>query len=85
MLYYNTEWLLQSMVADQAAYGFTHVTQPCYNGVTVCSDPSQYLFFDSFHPSTQADLFAAEGFAAVVTPEPASVGLFFGGWRCAEC
>jgi hypothetical protein len=50
VLYYNTEWLLQSMVADQAAYGFTHVTQPCYNGVTVCSDPRNICFSTAFIP-----------------------------------
>ncbi len=61
-LYYNTEGLLESIVADPSAYGFTNVTQPCYNGATVCSDPSQYLFFDSFHPTTEADPFVADGF-----------------------
>jgi phospholipase/lecithinase/hemolysin len=79
VLYYNTEALLQNIVANPAAYGFTNVTQPCFNGVTVCSDPSQYLFFDDFHPTTAADAFAAEGFLSVVAPEPASFALVLGG------
>jgi phospholipase/lecithinase/hemolysin len=49
------------------------VTDPCYNGTTVCSNASQYLFYDSFHPITAADTFAAEGFFQAVTPEPSTV------------
>ncbi len=47
--------LLNEIVADPVAYGFTNVTTPCFNGTTVCSDPSQYLFWDDIHPTTTAD------------------------------
>src|SRR5208283_3255100 len=77
--YYDTASLIRAMVANPAAYGFTDVTDPCYNGTTVCSNPSQYLFFDSFHPTTAADAFAAEAFESIVAPEPSSFALIGGG------
>jgi cholinesterase len=74
--YYDTANLLDEVVADPAAYGFTNVTTPCFNGTTVCSDPSQYLFWDGFHPTTAADTILADQFEqAAETPEPASVVL----------
>jgi len=73
--FYDTAALVRSMVADPSAFGFTNVTGPCFNGVTVCSDPSQYLFWDDFHPTTAADAFAAEGFEAAAVPEPATIAL----------
>jgi phospholipase/lecithinase/hemolysin len=77
--YYDTASLIRAMVANPAAYGFTDVTDPCYNGTTVCSNPSQYLFFDSFHPTTAADAFAAEAFQSALAPEPATFALIAGG------
>ena len=72
--YYDTANLLDEVVADPAAYGFTNVTTPCFNGTTVCSDPNQYLFWDGFHPTTAADTILAEQFEqAASTPEPSSV------------
>jgi len=75
--FYNTATLLRSIVADPSAFGFTNVTDPCFNGATVCADPSQYLFWDDFHPTTAADAFAAEGFERAVVPEPATMALVF--------
>ncbi len=77
--YFNTFALLNGIVADPAAYGFTNVTTPCFNGMTVCSDPSQYLFWDDIHPTTTADAILAEQFAIVTTPEPSSILLFGSG------
>jgi phospholipase/lecithinase/hemolysin len=72
--YYDTANLLDEVVANPAAYGFTNVTTPCFNGSTVCSDPSEYLFWDGFHPTTAADTILADQFEqAAETPEPASV------------
>ncbi len=69
--------LLNTIVADPAAYGFTNVTTPCFDAaaMTVCSDPSQYLFWDDIHPPTAADAILAEQFDAAVTPEPSSIML----------
>jgi phospholipase/lecithinase/hemolysin len=79
VFFYDTAALVRSMVANPAAYGFTNVTDPCFNGTTVCANPSQYLFFDGFHPTTATNAFAAQGFLATVTPEPSTFGLIFGG------
>jgi phospholipase/lecithinase/hemolysin len=79
VLFYDTATLLRSIVANPGAYGFTNVTDPCFNGATVCANPSQYLFFDSFHPTTATDRLAAEGFLETVTPEPATFVVVLGG------
>ncbi|MGD0629058.1 MAG: SGNH/GDSL hydrolase family protein [Terracidiphilus sp.] len=71
--YYNTFALLDSIDANPGAYGFTNVTNPCFNGATVCSNPSQYLFWDDIHPTTAADTILANQFYQTVTPEPSSV------------
>jgi len=72
--YYNTAALLRQMVVDPSAFGFTDVTDPCFNGTTVCSNPDQYLFWDDFHPTTATDSFVAKAFEAAV-PEPATIVL----------
>ena len=71
--YFNTQGLLETIVSDPSAYGFTNVTQACFTGTSLCSDPNSYLFFDSEHPTTYADSIVAKDFLSVVTPEPASV------------
>jgi len=70
--YIDTFGLMHQIENNPAAYGFTNVTQPCFNGVSVCSDPSQYLFWDGFHPTTTADTILADQFADAV-PEPSSI------------
>jgi phospholipase/lecithinase/hemolysin len=73
-IFYNTADLLRAIVANPAAYGLTNATDPCFNGVTVCANPGQYLFWDDFHPTTAADAIAAKAFASAV-PEPSSIVL----------
>ena len=43
--------LFQSIVADSTHFGFTNITTPCFNGVTVCADPDHNLFWDVYHPT----------------------------------
>lgn len=40
-----------SIAADPTAFGVTNVTQPCFNGVTVCANPDDYFYFDGVHPT----------------------------------
>ena len=58
----NTYSLLDGVIADAAAYGFTNVTSPCvtganslYQGGTACASTlaaqDQYLFWDKMHPT----------------------------------
>jgi phospholipase/lecithinase/hemolysin len=70
--YFDSAALMRSIVANPSAYGLTNVTDPCFDGTIVCSDPQHYLFFDGFHPTTAADAIVAEGFAAAV-PEPGTL------------
>jgi phospholipase/lecithinase/hemolysin len=80
--YVDTFNLLQSINKNPGAYGFTDATDPCLNTTlgTVCSDPSKYLFWDGFHPTTAADALLAKDFiSAAEAPEPASILLMGSG------
>ena len=71
---FDTNALLEEIVASPSAYGFTNTTTPC---IAASANPActGYLFFDDIHPTTAADTILAEDFAAAVepTPEPSSV------------
>ena len=68
--FYDTAALLRSMTANPASYGFTNVTDPCFNGISVCPNPAQYLYFDDFHPTMATASYAARGFLTATVPEP---------------
>jgi phospholipase/lecithinase/hemolysin len=79
-MYFDTAGLLRQMVANPAAYGFTNVTDPCFDGKsTVCSNPDGYLFFDDFHPSAHANVILGNEFTTAVVPEPATYVLVASG------
>jgi phospholipase/lecithinase/hemolysin len=76
---FDTWAVMQDMLTNPGAYGFTNVTDPAYVGAlngsgTVVPNPSEYLFWDDVHPSTIAHgHIAAAAMAAV--PEPSSLAL----------
>lgn len=70
--YFDTFGYVHQVVANPGTYGFTDVTDPCFNGVTVCANPNQYLFWDGDHPTTAADAILAGQFEKAVTPEPST-------------
>ncbi|MGN8159211.1 SGNH/GDSL hydrolase family protein [Salinisphaera sp. SWV1] len=81
---------LDQAVADPAAYDFTNVTDPCWTGNftsaapgSVCSDPSQYLFWDGLHPTAAAHQIIADAAAAALSAravaEPNSATLLLAG------
>ena len=70
--YFDTFGFMHQVVADPGAYGFTNVTDPCLVGLTPCSNPNQYLFWDDLHPTTAADALLAAQFYKAVTPEPST-------------
>ena len=39
------------IAGNPTAFGVTNVTQACFNGVTVCSNPNDYFYFDGVHPT----------------------------------
>jgi outer membrane lipase/esterase len=75
----DTYSLIDSVIADPAAYGFTNVTGSCYTGPytgggTPCADPNDYLFWDGLHPTAAGHaIIAAE--AAADLPEPGTLAL----------
>jgi phospholipase/lecithinase/hemolysin len=74
--YVDTFALLNQIEANPGAYGITDTTDPCFDGVSVCANPSQYLFWDGFHPTTTVDTLVAQDFASTAAaPEPASIVL----------
>jgi phospholipase/lecithinase/hemolysin len=79
--YVDTFGLMHQIVNNPAAYGLTDVTDPCLDKQkgTLCSDPSQYLFWDGFHPTTTTDTILAEDFEQAATPEPSSILLLGSG------
>ena len=81
---FDTFSLVQKIAADPGSFGFTNSTDPCLENffvtqptgspVTVCSNPDQYLFWDSFHPSAAFHAVLAEAMTDAV-PEPATLAL----------
>jgi phospholipase/lecithinase/hemolysin len=65
---------MHQIVADPGAYGFTDVTDPCFNqtAMTVCANPNQYLFWDGFHPTTHGHEILGDLFAKAI-PEPSTL------------
>ena len=83
---FNTLAALNVLLANPSAFGLSNVTDPCFNGVSVCGDPDQYLFWDTVHPTAHVHDILGTAFAAAV-PEPQTgclvgIGLLIVvGWR----
>jgi phospholipase/lecithinase/hemolysin len=75
----DTYSLIDTIVADPAAFGFTDVTDPCltgevkYAGGTPCSNPNQYLFWDELHPTAAGHTIVADAAFQLLAPEPATL------------
>ncbi|MGH7026173.1 autotransporter domain-containing protein [Brevundimonas sp.] len=41
------------IAANPSAFGVTNVTQPCFNGATVCANPNDYFYWDGVHPTAK--------------------------------
>jgi phospholipase/lecithinase/hemolysin len=68
----DTFSLLDAVVADPAAFGFTDVTNPCYArgpGGGVCATPDTYLFWAGVHMTAAANALIAKD-AALLAPSP---------------
>ena len=90
---FDTWAVMQDMLTNPAAFGFTNVTDPAYVGPldgtgTVVPNPQEYLYWDEVHPSTIAHGHIAAA-ALTAIPEPSTVilaamgliGLAAFGWR----
>ncbi len=56
------------VAADPGAFGFSNVGNACVTGI--CTDASQYLFWDGIHPSAAGHALVAEAMLTAVIPEP---------------
>jgi len=72
---FDTFSFVDAAIANPGAFGFTNVTDPCFNGVTVCANPDQYVFWDLVHPTARSHELLGNAFAAAVVPEPATLAL----------
>lgn len=69
---------LNGIIDDPGSLGITNTDSACVSGITVCDDPSQYIFWDNIHPT--AVVHAALGdFASAIVPVPAALWLFASG------
>src|SRR5664279_4907927 len=73
VVYFDTFGVEHELVQNPAKYGLVDVTDPCFDGTTVCPNPDQYLFWDGSHPTTAVDQLLAQRFEQAVVPEPASL------------
>jgi phospholipase/lecithinase/hemolysin len=71
---FDTFSFVDAAIANPGAFGFTNVSDPCFNGITVCLNPDQYIFWDTVHPTARAHLLLGNAFTAAV-PEPTTVAL----------
>ena len=67
--------LLSLVQENPGAYGFNNVTDACFDRstFTTCSNPDEYLFWDSVHPTTSGHAVLAKGLNAVLIPEPSAI------------
>ncbi|AVH62808.1 MULTISPECIES: SGNH/GDSL hydrolase family protein [unclassified Nostoc] len=75
----NVSSLFNQIQANPGEFGFQNVTNPCVVGnfqtiISVCSQPNDYLFYDSVHPTTNAHKLIADTALAAIeaksVPEP---------------
>lgn len=76
----DTFALLSSIVANPVAAGLGNVTDACFNGAAVCSNPDSYLFWDGIHPTAAGHrLIADAAFNVLAVPEPETYTLMLAG------
>jgi len=74
--------ILNSIVANPAAFGMTNTTDACFSGATgiggpgtVCATPESYVFWDGIHPTAAMHEIIGD-LATAAVPVPAAVWLF---------
>ena len=64
--------LFEKVRDNPGEFGFTNVTDSCLNlsNRTLCSNPNEYLFWDSYHPTTAVHQLVAEQAFSVLESQP---------------
>ena len=72
-----TNIVVDALFNGGALFGFTNVSDPCFDGGTVCADPDTYLLWDGVHPTARAhEMIGAAAFVQITTvPLPAGIWL----------
>jgi len=72
---------LYALVKDPTLLAlFANTTDACLTSSTLCADPTQYLYWDTFHPTSRVHALVADYAArAVAVPEPAALALMLVG------
>jgi phospholipase/lecithinase/hemolysin len=72
---FDTNSLLNKVLANPGAYGFTNVEEACFANGVECANPSEYLYWDHLHPTTHGHALFAQGMAqAIAVPGPLPIG-----------
>jgi phospholipase/lecithinase/hemolysin len=66
--------MIESVLADPAAFGFTNVTDQALNGGSPVPNPDEYLFWDDVHPSAAGHAWLGQ-LAVRAVPEPSMLVL----------
>jgi phospholipase/lecithinase/hemolysin len=62
-----------AVFANPSAYGFTNITSPCLqSNDTICANPDEYFYWDTFHPTAATGLLLAAELRSAV-PEPTTI------------
>jgi phospholipase/lecithinase/hemolysin len=75
---FDTFALLNDVVQNPVGYGFTNVTDACISSIDCANPDSQFLYWDSAHPTTEAHAILGAAFASAV-PEPSATMMFIAG------
>jgi phospholipase/lecithinase/hemolysin len=69
--------LFLDMTINPNSYGFTNVSQPCFNGISICADPDAYLLWDTVHPTAVAHRYIADAaLATLQVSAPTTLAIF---------
>lgn len=66
--------LIGQIVATPSVFGFDNVSDACAADLTLCDDPSSWLFWDGIHPTSGGHAMLARAMVSLV-PEPGSLAL----------
>lgn len=79
---FDTFSFLNNIIANPGDFGLTNVDTACYDGQpgiggpgNVCSNPDEYVFYDTFHPTAVTHALFGDAVTAVI-PVPAALWLF---------